>query len=796
MRYLYILLTVSCLLLAKQGHSQTTDTLRATIAWDAQWIGLNGLFDFGDYYGVYCFHKTVKLGSKPSTFYIHVSADNHYKLYINGNLVSVGPARGNLLNWNYETVNIAKYLVAGNNSVAAQVWEEADFRPNWQITSREGFIIQGNTSTEEVMNTNNTWKCYQDKSITTVYGYFLAVNGENVNMALAPPANWTASGFDDSSWPAAANLSPGQLKGSYQSSNYMLVPSLMPARELTYQPITVIRRLSGMSVPSPVPKNILPLTIPANSKVIVLLDQTYETNAFPTIKFSGGTGAGMSLGYAEALFVPGSNYTQKGNRDSVNKQVFRGLTDTIISSGGTGQTFTPFNFRTYRYMQLIVQTKGSPLTIDNLYGTFTGYPFKQNAIINTDDPEIQQIRQIGWRTARLCAYETYTDCPYYEQMQYIADTRVQAMLSYYESGDDLLARNALNCMDESRLPEGITLSSYPNRGNQIITPFSLLYIGMLYDYYMYRNDNAFIKAKLPGERGVLNFFSKYQGSDGSVVNPPYWNYVDGPITTSANAGAWFIGIPPLGSDGCSAVIDLQLLGAYEQAATMETAMGSAESAALYNKNITQLKQTIQSKYWDADKMLYADTKDKNSFSQHANALAILTGMVTDSASMLALGQQIVADSSSLTQCNIYFKYYLHQALVKAGLGNSYLSWLGVWRNDIAAGLTTWAEIADPLNTRSDCHGWGASPNIEFFRTILGIDSDSPGFSEVKIQPNLGTLTNVSGQIPHPNGIVSVSYVLQNDKWKIAIGLPQNTTGIFIWKGVTYQLKTGENLFVI
>lgn len=793
MKHLFTLLAFFCILFAKPAFSQT-DTLRATTPWNAQWIGQNGLFDFGDYYGVYCFHKTVNLTAKPSTFYIHVSADNHYKLYINGTLVSIGPARGNQFNWNYETINIAKYLKAGNNSVAAQVWEEADFRPIWQLTIREGFIIQGNTAAEEVMNTNNSWKCFRDNSISVVYGYFLAVCGENVNMNNAPASNWTQSGFDDSSWPGAANLSPGQLKGSFQSSNYMLVPSLLPARELTYQPITVVRSVYGMQVPSPLPKNILPLTIPANKTVAVILDQTYETNAFPTIKFHGGAGAGISIGYAESLFVPNTNYSQKGNRNTVTGYVFRGLTDTITSSGADGQSFTPFNFRTYRYMRVLVHTSGAPLTIDSLYGTFTGYPFKQNAVINTDDSLIDKIRTIGWRTARLNAYETYTDCPYYEQLQYIADTRVQAMISYYESGDDRLARNALNLIDESRLPEGITLSVYPNKGNQVITTFSLLYIGMLHDYYMYRNDANFLKNKLFGEREILNFFSKYQGADGSVVNSPYWNYVDGP-QNSTGSGGWFSGAPPMGSDGCSAVIDMQLLSAYQSAAEMEAAIGSPDFATLYKQKAAQLTQTIQTKYWNAGKALYADTKEQNSFSQHANSMAILTNVI-DSASMPAFAQRIVADSASLTQCNIYFKYYLHQALVKGGLGDNYLNWLSVWQNSIAFGLTTTPEIADVVNNRSDAHGWAAHPNIEFFRTILGIDSYAPGFQKIKIQPHLGVLTNVSGSIPHPNGTVSVGYVSQGGKWKIGISLPPKTTGVLIWKGVSYQLQAGENNFVI
>src|SRR5436189_254795 len=84
--------------------------------------------------------------------------------------------------------------------------------------------------------------------------------------------------------------------------------------------------------------------------------------------------------------------------------------------------------------------------------------------------------------------------------------------------------------------------------------------------------------------------------------------------------------------------------------------------------------------------------------------------------------------------------------------------------NIGMGMTKWVEISNISETRSDCHAWGASPNIEFYRTILGIDSDAPGFSKIKIEPHLGDLKNAEGSIPHPHGTISVSYKLDNSKW--------------------------------
>ena len=107
-------------------------------------------------------------------------------------------------------------------------------------------------------------------------------------------------------------------------------------------------------------------------------------------------------------------------------------------------------------------------------------------------------------------------------------------------------------------------------------------------------------------------------------------------------------------------------------------------------------------------------------------------------------------------------------------------------------MTTWAENYDVDNSRSDCHAWGSSPNIELFRTVLGINTDAPGFTKVKIKPCLGALQKAGGEIPHPNGKISVQYERKNGKWEIEIHLPGNITGVLIWKNHPFSLKAGEN----
>ncbi len=798
MKYRFAILFLLLSFYSSYSVFAQTGGIQAAKRWNAYWIKAPG--EPANGYEVCLFRKTLNLVSKPAAYLVHISGDNRFKLFVNRQLVSVGPARSDLYYWNYETVDLAPYLTAGKNAISVIVFNEGAWRPAAQMTYRTGFILQGDTGAEEEINTGKGWKCYRDTAyqplpVLLVYSYYVAGPGELVDMKLHPQ-HWQQPEFDDSGWQSAATISEGVAKGQFTfNDGWMLVPSTLPAREMVIQRLKAMRKADVITPPSAFPAEKGPFTIPVHTKATILLDQTYLTNAYPTLLFSKGKDAGISMSYAEGLYIiePGNKnwraQGKKGNRDDIEGKRFVGRKDSIISDGSANQQFTPLNWRTYRYLRLIVETRDEPLTIDDLYGTATAYPFQYNAKFESDNSELNKILEIGWHTARLCAWETYMDCPYYEQLQYVGDTRIQALVSYYDGGDDRLARNAITLLDRSRIAEGITQSRYPTAIPQQIPTFSLWWIGMLHDYYMYRNDSGFIRDKLPGVQSVLTFFNRYQQADGSLKSPPYWEFTDW-----ASGKDWKDGMAPIGANGNSAALDMQLLWAYQLASEMENKLGSAEFSLKYEKLALQLRQTIRNKYWVSSKKMYADRPEKDVFSQHTNALAILTG-VASGEEAVALGRKLLTDTS-MVQASIYFKYYVHQALIKAGMGGDYLSWLGIWRDNMRMGMTTWAEMSDISASRSDCHAWGSSPNIELYRTVLGIESDSPGFRKVKIEPHLGTLKHIGGQIPHPKGNISVRYDQQGAKWKISVALPKEITGRLIWKGKQYPLKAGENILTL
>lgn len=792
-KFIFSITTLILLLvMSVKISAQDNDSDFQSKSWEAQWIAVPEANPTG--YGVYYFRKSFDLNSVLESFPVYVSADNRYKLFVNEKLVSLGPARGDLQHWNYEAVDLAPFLQTGKNIVAAQVWNEGELRPEGHISLKTAFVLQGTTAFSKILNTDTSWKCMQDISyspvpVTMQNTYYVAGPGELVKMA-AQPKNWQSVSYQDKEWKSAKIISPATPKefvgGFGMVGGWLLVKSTLPQMELTVQRFLQLRQVQGISVPTSFPASKIPLTIPANTVVKLVLDQTFLTNAYPTLVFSGGNEASLAIKYQESLYT---KYPLKGNRNEVEGKEFIGRGDSIISDGSKNQSFTTLNWRTYRYVQLTVATQNTPLVLEDIYGTFTGYPFQTKAKLETDNAELTQMLEIGCRTARSCAMETYMDCPFYEQLQYVGDSRIQALVSFYNFGDSRLVRNALNQMNYSQQVEGVTASRHPSVTPQYISTFSLWYIAMLHDYMMYTDDISFVKDKLSSVRQVLNFFNKYQEEDGSLKNLPYWAFTDWVDTKG-----WDGGIAPVGKNGNSSLVDLQLLWAYQVAVDLEQKLGYKEIAVEYLKRADQLKNTIQSKYWDEKRKLFADRPEKDLFSQHANTLAILTGLVNP-AEYKSMTDKMLLDTT-LAPASIYFKYYLHQALTKAGYGNDYLKWLDKWKENMSMGLTTWAETSDLNGTRSDCHAWGASPNIEFFRTILGIDSDAPGFSKVKVEPHLGDIKEIGGEMPHPKGTIKVNYKISSGFLKASVELPSGITGVFIWQSKKYELKSGTNIIKI
>jgi hypothetical protein len=711
---------------------------------------------------------------------------------VNGKYVAEGPARGDLFHWRFETVDLAPFLTSGNNVIAAIVWNFGEMSPVAQMTSRTGFLLQGDTEAEAVLNTGKDWQVREEEGRAAIghagiRGYYAAgpaerIDGRQLNWA------WDQIDGDSTSWETPTLLGHASAREAQDAPNaWELVQDFLPPMEHRSVEAGTVVRIDGMQ---PLPSfPAAPLKIPSNSHVTLLLDRHELQTAYPELGVSGGRDAEIHLTYAEALY---DAQGKKGNRNEIEGRHIEGITDEFIADGGANRVFDPLWWRTWRYLQIEVTTKGQPLQLQSLRAWFTAFPFEAKATINADIPQLDQIWETGWRTARLNANETYMDAPYWEQLQYIGDTRIQALISYAVAGDPRLARQAITNIDNSRTPEGITQSRYPSGLPQFIPPFSLLWINMLHDYWMYVDDLPFVKETLPHTRTVLDWYGSHLRPDGLLGKMNWWQFADW-------TAAYKYGVPPQDADGGSTFLTLQFVGALQAAAEMESQYGSQERVRDYQAIIQKASDALIKENWDSTHGLFADTPAKNSWSQDANFLAVVSDVAPRDQQKQILkrllgskrNEAATVDGISippLSEPSYYFRFYLSRALEHAGLGDLYLGQLQPWYDMLNLGLSTWAETPEP--TRSDSHAWSASPNYDLLTIVAGIKPIAPGFKKVQISPHLEGLQHLEASMPSPTGLIYVAFMREGNRWNATLKLPNGLDGEFCWKARTWALHSG------
>lgn len=765
---------------AQFGASQVFDD-----APGASWIAPPDLQ--GDEFAVFHVRKTFELDTLPAEFIVHVSGDSRYRLSINGQPVSAGPQRSDLMHWRYETVDLAPYLKTGANLLTAVVWNWGPYKPAAQYTNRSAFLMQGNSPYEAALvNSDESWKVYHNPAYEpvpvvrgTVNGYYAAQPGEAVNGALYP-WGWESAGYDDSEWPNAARAGGIRLRataGTGGANGWQLVPRTIPQMEESPTRFDSVRRAEGVEPDSAFLRGEGDLVIPAGTRTSILVDQAHLTNAYVALNVSGGAGSSIQLTYAEALLDANG---QKGNRDDIEGKTIKGIHDTIYPDGGADRNYQTLWFRTYRYVQLDIETADEPLQINDLSGVYTAYPFELQASFNSDQDWLADMWEINWRVARLCAWETYFDTPYYEQLQYLGDTRIQGLLTMYMSDDDRLVRQAISHFDMSRIPEGITASRYPSELGQYIPTFSLVWVAMVHDYWMYRDDEAYVKSMLPGIRSVIAWFERRVDETGLVGVVEWWPFIDW-------ADGWQTGRPPGAIDGHSVMISMQFAYALQRAADLEDRLGQPAEGERYRNLADSMIDSAKANAWNESEQLFRDSLESESFSQQTNTMAVLVGAIPE-AEQGDFMQRLIGNGA-ITQSTYYYSFYVLEAMRQAGLADQYIDQLGPWQTMLALGLTTTPETPEP--TRSDSHAWSAHPNYGLLATVLGIRPAEPGFRTVRIEPALGELDFAEGTMPHEKGLIQVRLDPEgNDGVHARITLPEGLTGVFVWEGNEVALRSG------
>ncbi len=702
----------------------------------------------GDY-AVFARHFTVA-DAEAVRLECAVSADAEYRLFCNGACVGSGPVRGDGALCYYDVYDLAPYLRSGANELRAEVVSFAGYFPDFdrggapmsRMCVTGAFLLDATVSgadgREEFIGTDGKWlaEASAERRFFSVPGVPCAGPGEEFRPApKREPAHaakvleraWTAPDVWNSLLP------------------YRLEARQIPALRRTMQSFTGVFDCRGVDDGCVAAmRDGGYVEIPAHGSCEFTLDFGEETTARCRIQAEGnGT---IELYYAEQLQWQGRRHFQP---EAPHEPVAGPMRD-IVAVAAIPANWQSFFIRAFRFVAVRITAGAGGMKLLAGRAERSVYPYGNTGSFVCDDPQLNTMWEVSRRTLELCSHDLFEDCPYYEQLQYAADARIGARSACAASGDTALARQAIEHFRRSLTPEGLTAGSYPTRSKVLLPLWSLHYIGMVYDYYLYSGDAGTARHHRNVMRQVLEWFAAHQEASGVVGRLPYWCVAD-------FSGGWpWQGEPPGVKKEASALPNLMYADALHQYFLMT---GEPWAEAEYQA----LKQAVLQVFYDAGRKLFADTAAGETFSTLTNATALLAGIVDDGEALAdALANPAVHKAA------LFGNFQVFEALQQSSQFAAAEALLGEWEKLLIPGRSVWPE-GTPV-PRSECHVWSALPLSGLPRLYGGVTILEPGGKRIKLTPYQGRCRRLKTAIPLQPGIVHLDLAPARRRVKLPPGV--------------------------
>ncbi len=408
-----------------------------------------------------------------------------------------------------------------------------------------------------------------------------------------------------------------------------------------------------------------------------------------------------------------------------------------------------------------------PVTVEDVAFLFTHYPCPENGSFSCSEQALNEIYELGKHTLKICKQTLELDSPMHqENLGCTGDYMIASLMNYMTYGNPELTR-----FDLVRTADYLACHDY----KMFHTTYSMLWIQMLYDYYLYSGDQTMIVYAKPTMEKLLERFSGYVGESGIIDNPPDYMFVDWLMVDGNNMHH-----PPkaLGQGVLSAFYYQGL----RLAEKIERWLSDDSHADLYQKRAAAFQTAFHQTLYDEEKGLYFDglndTYTPNDwlpqnvsaryYSWHTNSLAVLYGLCPKE--MAAEMMERMLKDDTLIKPQPYFMHFVLDAIAECGLFEKYgLDQIRRWSCmlDYPKGLKEgWYDFTGGYGFDYS-HVWGETPTYQLPVRLSGLKIIKPGFQEIRLSPNLFGLKYANIKIPTPFGNLEIA-MKEGEKPKIKI----------------------------
>lgn len=626
------------------------------------------------------FRKCFKAFSRKS-YKMFISADDYYKLYINGEFVCQGPASSGASEYYYNTVDITPYMKEGENLIAVHVYYQGLINRVWNSgDNRQGLIADIFCDDKFYFGTDESWGYAYAKEYVSggKIGYSTQYL-ENIDFNLATPL-WYKNGFDDSFY------LPSVVRKDDDHVFSVEVPTL---QIYTLKPAVIKKLKDGH----------------------FFIDMGKEYTGQIHFKVKGNKGERIIVRCGEELLEENKvRWLMRCNCRYEEALTLSGEVDEVLF----------YDYKAFRYAEIIAE--GTNANIEDIDMFVRHYPFSEDAYsIKCSNPLVENIWKICAQALKIGVQEAYLDCPSREKGQYLGDFVVTGLAHMYLTGDSELYKKALiDFAASTRVCKGM-MAIAPASTMQEIADYSLLYPHAVYNYFKYTGDDKTVRELIPVMEGILEHFKQFVGNNGLLSGvKDKWNLVDWPENLRDDYD--FSVTNPPQATGCHNVINAYYYFAIKTLEDIKTKLGIA-----YEAESGKVKEAFINEFYKEDIKLFTDTKESEHTALHSNALPLYFGIAPE-ISKESIKELIIKKGLC---CGVWFSYFVLKALAEIGAYDELYELITnktehSWYNMIKEGATTCFEAwgVDQKSNTSLCHPWASSAIILIIEDILGIKGES------------------------------------------------------------------------
>ena len=600
---------------------------------------------------------------------INITADDYFKLYINGNYVMQGPVSGYPSRYYYLKNDVAKFLRKGENVIAVHAYYQG--LVNHALISadmRQMLWCELYVDDKLTLVSDESWKCALHSGFSECGRFGYSTQFAERYDSRSKEVNFQNNSFDDKDW---------EFVSVYHNADWKLVESSTQLlEEYEVQPKVLKKTDKGY-----------------------FIDFGQEAVGYLAIKAAGNSGDEVTLHFGEELNEDGS--VRFDMRCNCRYEEFWVL--------GDGESvLDEYDYKAFRYVELIVPNN---VRIFDIRMKVRHYPFVNSCKFNVDG-KLKDIINLCIETVKYGTQDKYVDCPTREKGHYLGDLAISGRAQAILTGDATLLKASLTDFCESTFIDKSMLAVTGSTLNQSIADYSLLFAALCLWVYRFDGDREFLRYIEPYATGINEYFTAYQRADGLIENvDKTWNLVDWPQNLR---DGYDFKLEPINEidKGAHNVLNAFYIG---QLIALKEIYSILEKP--FDINIEKIKTAFIKSFFYEKEGLFADNERKTHFAVHSSILPLLFGIGTDNVSVKEKAIEYISNKK-LTSMGVYMAYFALAALIKNGrkdLAEQLATDDGAWLNMLKEGATTTFEAwgkNQKWNT-SLFHPWAVAPVVVF-----------------------------------------------------------------------------------